>query len=400
MASLRSAALRDYNANIGAVKDAATKYMQDTIVSVVGFDYTVKREIVNSNPHVLHPKKQWSAVGYTAMYDAVGDLIEMFEAVPDYNDPKVNFLLTITTDGEENNSKKYNQATLARKIRELIATDRWTFVFRVPRGHAERLSRDLGVPRGNVQEWDQTEKGVEASTQATTAALDKFYATRATGVRSSSVFYADATAVDTKSLIDVSKEIKLFVVPATMGGVEIKPFVEMSTGKTLLKGSAFYQLTKTEARVQDTKLILVRDRKNGKVYAGADARSMIGLPTVGNARLHPGDHGNYDIFIQSTSINRKLVGGTGIVYWEKIGVPFTAADTAYLNGPVAGKAAKPVVVQLPKVAPTNKPTPSPLTPVPTRIYFASRSAARASGKRVYDAGITAQTGKRWYVLNK
>jgi hypothetical protein len=138
-----------------------------------------------------------------------------------------------------------------------------------------------------------------------------------------------------------------------------------------LKGAAFYQLTKTEARVSHTKLIAVRDRTTGKFYAGADARKMIGLPTDRNARLHPGDHGNFDIFIQSESVNRLLVPGTGLMYWEKIGKPFTDADLAYLQPKAA-----PAVVQLPAVAPTNKPTPSPI------LKASVLSAIVVQGKRV------------------
>uniref|UniRef100_A0A183CQG1 VWFA domain-containing protein n=1 Tax=Globodera pallida TaxID=36090 RepID=A0A183CQG1_GLOPA len=36
MSSLASAAARDYNTNITAIKDAATREMLDTVVSVIG----------------------------------------------------------------------------------------------------------------------------------------------------------------------------------------------------------------------------------------------------------------------------------------------------------------------------------------------------------------------------
>jgi hypothetical protein len=146
------------------------------------------------------------------------------------------------------------------------------------------------------------------------------------------------------------------------------------------------------------------------MYSGSDARTLIGLPTSGNARLHPGNHGNYDIFIQSTSINRKLVGGTGVLYWEKIGTVFKPEDLAYLQ---------PKVVQLPAVAPTNKPTPSPLKPTPKvqaapvdylngKIveYFDSREegrkAAKAAGKVLQDRGtqglsVQIAAKKRWFI---
>lgn len=410
MATLARAAIVDYNSTIGAVKDAASREMLDTIVSVVGIGigasgYGTKRQVVISNPHVLKPVTSWSTDGGTPLYDGIGDMIELFESLPDYENPDVSFLVLTTTDGQEMHSKKYNSVTLARKIAGLQSNGRWTFVFRVPEDKSHTITDRLGVSRENIQEWGTTTEGMAKSTAATVMAFDKFYATRAAGKTSSTVFYADASAVSAKvlktSLKNISKEVSLYVVPQEDAGIEIRPFV-LKHRMEYLKGSAFYQLTKTEARVQETKLIIIRDRVTGDVYSGTEARELIGLPTKGNARLHPGDHGNYDLFIQSTSINRKLVGGTGVIYWKAIGVPFTAADTAYLNGPTAAPKVKPAVVTLPAVSPTNKPTPSPLVPtpkVPMYPKFVTRREARTyagfNGKSLKDLGVA--SFPRWTV---
>ena len=142
-----------------------------------------------------------------------------------------------------------------------------------------------------------------------------------------------------------------------------------------LKGAAFYQLSKTESKVSYTKQVLVRERVTGKIFAGKEARAMIGLPSDRNARLHPGDHKNYDLFIQSESVNRKLVGGSGVIYWKEVGVPFTDADLAYLQPkPVV---AVPTVPQLIAVPVTNRPTKSPIPVTPMRAYFKTRDEARA-----------------------
>jgi hypothetical protein len=412
MASLAKAATTDYNANITAVKDAASREMLDTIVSVVGVGadttgYGCVRQVIISNPHVLKPVTNWSTSGGTPLYDGVWNMIDLFKSLPDYNTKDVSFLVMTTTDGQEMHSKKNDPVELAREIAALQATGRWTFVFRVPEGKRRTLDK-LKVPVDNIQEWGTTAEGMAKSTAATTKAMDTFYATRAAGKTSSTVFYADASAVDAKTLAatlkDISSEVSLYVVPDHESGIEIQPFI-LTKRMEYLKGAAFYQLTKTEARVQPTKLIVIRDKTTGKMYSGAEARKMLGLNTVGNIRLHPGDHGNYDLFIQSTSVNRKLVGGTGVLYWKAIGVPFKPEDTAYLNGPVA--APKPAVVVLPKVAPTNKPTPSPLKPTPKVApfkFFATRTQARNSGKQVFDVAVTGipstgSNGCRWYVKN-
>lgn len=399
MQNLAKAAIVDYNATITAVKDAATREMLDTVVSVIGLGLGagVQRQVVISNPHVLKPVTSWPTPGGTPLYDAVGDMIELFKSLPDYNNPNVSFLVMTTTDGEELSSRKYNLQMLSREIAELQATGRWTFVFRVPNGYA-RTIYPLGVPRENIQEWGTTTQGMAESTAATTKAMDTFFTARASGVKSSSVFYANAATVNVNSLKDISKDVSLYVVPDADSGIQIRDFI-LRHRMEYLKGAAFYQLTKTEPRVSHTKMIAIRDRNTGKIYAGKEARDMIGLPNDRNARLHPGDHGNYDLFIQSESVNRKLVGGTGVLYWKDIGVPFTEADLAYLK-PKADAG----VVQLPVVAPTNKPTPSPLKPTPKApitVYYASREnarqAARQYNKSVKDNGKAAGN-KRWEIV--
>jgi hypothetical protein len=407
MSTLARAAINDYNTTITAVKDAASREMLDTVVSVIGIGLGsgVKRQVVISNPHVLKPLNDWPTPGGTPLYDGVGDMIELFKSLPDYDNPDVSFLVMTTTDGQEMHSRKYTAIMLAREIEVLQATGRWTFVFRVPKGYAHTI-KPLGVPIDNIQEWGTTTQGMAESTAATTKAVDGYFTARSQGLRGSSVFYADASAVNASALktalVDVSKDIKLIVVPDTDNGTEIKPFCEKQGLGEFLKGAAFYQLTKTEARVQDTKLIVIRDRTTGKMYSGSEARTLIGLPTVGNARLHPGNHGNYDLFIQSTSVNRKLVAGTGVLYWAKIGTQFKPEDLAYLQ---------PKVVQLPAVPVSTKPTPSPLKPTPKAAsnveylegkiveYFDTRAQARASGKTPQDAkelGLTAAK-TRWFI---
>lgn len=420
MRPLVGAAIKDYNTMVTAIKEAASREQQDTIVSTVGFGFSgstpVKRQVVISNPHVLKPVDNWPCQGNTPLYDGIGSMIELFESLPDSDDPQVSFLVLITTDGEENNSRKYSSAMLQTKIEVLQATGRWTFVCRVPRSLRQSLTH-LGIPAANIQAWDTSNSGLEQSTQATTTAMNNYFTARSQGVRSSTAFYADAQQVDLSKLTDVSKEVSLYVVPDADMGIEIRPFI-LRHRMEHLKGAAFYQLTKTEPRVQHDKLIAIRDRSTGKIYAGKDARQMIGLPTDRNARLHPGDHGNYDIFIQSNSVNRKLVAGTGVLYWAKIGVPFTEADLAYLKPKDPAEAPK-GPVQLPQVTPTGRPTKSPIPKKPkdpqpcvqskpVKLFATrteARNYARTSGKPMKDLldySVNDYTniphGSRWFVF--
>lgn len=381
MHSLAQAACKDFNANIKAIKDAASREMLDTVVSVAELGYRSDvLPIQVSNPHVLKEKTQWPASGGTPLYRVTNQLINMLTKLPDAHKEDVSFLVMLTTDGEDTAYEAYEPLRVA--MAPLLATGRWTFVVRAPsnmsRGDKQRLL-GLGISAGNIQSWDTTEAGMAKSTEQTTVAMSNYFTARSAGAKSSTSFFTDASKVDITALKDVTKEISLYVVPDADNGIEIRPFV-LRHRMEYLKGSAFYQLTKTESRVGYMKQVLVRDRASGKFFSGKEARDMIGLPTDRNARLHPGDHKNFDIFIQSESVNRKLVGGTGVAYWKAIGVPFTEADLAYLKPKEAVKvAAVPAPVVLPAVPVSNKPTKSPI-PVakkqPALAFFETREEAR------------------------
>ena len=142
MRGITRAAGKDYNENIEGIKEEAEKHKIDTIVSVVkcgvGRMATIEREVVNSSVNAIKPimDGMYKADGMaTPLFDSIGELISIMENVPDKDDPEVSFLIMAITDGKENSSKKWNVRTLSEKIRKLQATDRWSFIFRVPKGN-------------------------------------------------------------------------------------------------------------------------------------------------------------------------------------------------------------------------------------------------------------------------
>lgn len=346
MSNIAKYAARDYNVQIAAINEAATQYNIDTIVSVVkcgcGARGTVVRESVFSSASVLLPinENQYTTDGgSTPLWDSIGELITVMESAPDANDPDVSFAIMVITDGEENSSRRWSANALMRKIAQLQQTGRWTFSFRVPRGGASRLER-FGVPRGNILEWEQTQAGMERSTQVTREAVTKFYDDRSKGLKASTGFYTtDLSGVSSRTiqskLTDITSEVQFWNVTSD---AQIRPFIEAKTGKNMVKGGAFYQLMKKEDEVQDYKMICIRDKKSGGVYAGVEARNLLGLPHTGTVKVAPGVHGAYDIFIQSTSVNRRLVAGTQVMYWERVGQPYQAPTQlvgAIAKAPVA-----------------------------------------------------------------
>ena len=128
--------------------------------------------------------------------------------------------------------------------------------------------------------------------------------------------------------MDISNEVQWLTVNPSDAGRLIREFVEEKTGAPLLKGAAHYRLVKTEPRVQDNKRIIIRDKTSGAVYEGAAARQMLALPTVGTVRLAPDELGDFEVYIQSTSVNRKVDAGTRILYRPTVGVKFKEGPSA------------------------------------------------------------------------
>lgn len=321
MHHLTTAAKNDYNQTIKSVAQEAAKYDIDTIVSVVecgiGRPARVKRVVTNSNVQQLKPLTDYIANGNsTPLFDSVGDLIEQFEAVPDYDSVEVAFLVMVITDGEENSSDRWTGARLSNKIKELQKTDKWSFVFRVPRGGKRALTR-MGIPEGNIFEWEQTQKGMETSTVATQSGMNDYYQARSTGARATSAFYTNIADLDINvvkaDLVDISYELVVLAIDDSNASYPIREFVEHA-GFNYVKGSAFYQLTKTEL-VQGNKTIIIKDTTTNKYYGGSAARALLGIDNT-NVKLKPGYQGKYDVFVQSTSVNRKLIPGTTLIIWS------------------------------------------------------------------------------------
>jgi hypothetical protein len=316
MSHLKKAAMADYNNIVSALKTASDVNKIDTIVNVVSHQGSIKREVVNSSVNSLKPLTNYPTPGTsTPLFDSVETLIDMLSAVPDAGDSDTTFLVMAVTDGQDNSSK-----ISARKLSELIRrfqmTDRWTFVFRVPRNESRSLA-SLGIPLGNIQEWDQTEYGLRAATEQTQDAITNYYKNVSRGIRSTGTFYADLSHVNRRTadatMENISKKVKIFPVNRRS---EIENFIVQATGDFYKKGEAFYQLSKTEKAVQDYKVIAIRNKQTGAVYAGPNARVLLNLPDAGTVKLAPGDHGEWDIFIQSTSTNRVLLPGTSVLYWR------------------------------------------------------------------------------------
>jgi len=394
MGSLRAPAMRDFNRQVDDLIQQANLHGIDVVASVVSFADTVKREVTISSINALKKLTSYPTSGWTALYDAINDLHTQFSAMPDFNNEDVQVVIFAITDGEENASS-IKATELRAKLQKFHATGRGTVVIRVPNGHRSSIAYSLGIPEGNIDEWDQNERSLNESSAKTSAGVAKMFSDAKAGIKSTTGFYTDlsnVTAKDVKAVAkDISGEVSLWTVKNATEGNTIRGFCELKSGKPFLKGGAYYQLMKPESEVQDYKQIALRDKTTGHVYAGDGVRALLGLPAHGTVKVVPGDHGNYDIFIQSTSVNRKLPVGTTVLYRTSTGV-------AYKEGASAPKTNLPTPVQATAPA-TSKATASPyaaVKPAPAPKPVVPAKTAVAQGRRldVYTMGYKDGRGKK------
>jgi uncharacterized protein YegL len=257
---------------------------------------------------------RYSCDGQTPLIDATLKAIEDLKRTPElYGDHA--FLMYVLTDGQENDSSRrpYDlQATLSQ------VADNWTVAVMVPNQDGVFEAKKFGFPPNNIAVWDATTvKGVVEAGERIRQTTDTFMQARTQGVRGSkNIFQMDVSGLtptvvaSTLQKLDANRYDIVDVDP-NKGGWQIKDFVETVAGQTYYTGMAYYQITKPET-IQPTKKVLVRDRASGRVYAGTSARSLIGIPDY-EIKVRPADHPKYEVFIQSTSVNRKLVGGTKLL---------------------------------------------------------------------------------------
>lgn len=255
--------------------------------------------------------------GMTAFMDAAAKSFkDMATTSQIYGDH--SFLLYFLTDGEENASRQCTSAQLNRTIGALAYN--WTVAALVPNITGVHEAKKFGFPAGNVQVWDATStEGLERAGRSILDSTDRYMQARASGLRATtSLFDMSATTVN-KATIQAAglkpvpaNSYLLVPVPADD---RIDDFTR-NMGHPFVVGRGYYQLSHRSVQVQAQKEIAVVEKASGKVYTGSAARQLINLPdmTVTVKATHNPD---YDIFIQSTSINRKLLAGTRYLYLLK-----------------------------------------------------------------------------------
>lgn len=285
---------------------------QETRVTV--YTFADKVECVIYDKDVLRLpsiRSFYKTNGRTALIDATLKSQQDLQLTPTiYGDHA--FLTFVLTDGEENESRnRPNQ--LADMLKGL--RDNWTVAVLVPDQSGKFEAKKFGFPADNIAVWDATTtKGMAEAGATIRAATENFMTQRSSGVRGTrSLFSTGADALNVATVAQAGlQELprKSYLMLDVRDVVPIRKWVE-TQGYIYQLGKAYYQLSKPE-RIQPGKQIAVRHKLSGKVYMGPQARGIIGLPDA-EILVRPSFNPDFDVFVQSTSVNRNLMPGTKLL---------------------------------------------------------------------------------------
>ena len=169
MCNLTKDTIGGFNSFVESQKDD-TK----TTLTTVLFDTSWKVLHDGIDVYEVEPmtNKDYIAGGGTAMLDAIGETInrvqdrhdELGEKKPD------NVLFVITTDGEENSSRKFTKAQIEKMIKHQTSGHGWEFIFLGANMDAVKEAENIGISSTRAATYDWTTCGTDALYSTVTAA--------------------------------------------------------------------------------------------------------------------------------------------------------------------------------------------------------------------------------------
>lgn len=310
MSNLRDQVVKVFDRQVKYLSSKSKQVNQETRATVYTFSNTSENIVFDVD--VLRTPdidKLYHPGGSTALIDATIDAIQDLKKIPQIHGD-FGFLLYVISDGF-NNIHDHRSPELSNLIKGL--DDNWTVAFLAPNATAKAEAKRFGFPEGNIQIWDVSEKGLEDVGDLLEKTADSYMLGRSKGVVGTKNLFTLDTKKLTKSVVkNKLQELtpdRYSLLPVGKD-VDIKSFVE-SWKIPFVQGGNYFMLTKPE-KVQPYKQLVIQDRMTGKMYGGKEARELLSLPDY-EIRVSPTNFSNYNIFCQSSSINRKLIKGTQLL---------------------------------------------------------------------------------------
>ncbi len=346
MSHLTDAVVRTADELIAFLAKDSQEKDQETRVSVYTFSSVATCRIWDMDVLRLPSMKgYYQPDGMTALIDATIQALDDGDLITEKYGNHAH-LVYVITDGYENRSKGVGSApaygrALASSVAERMIKrldkmpDNRSVALLVPDDESAKSAAGYGLGGGtrgvSVALWDaSSEAGLVQAVEKIKTATASYTASRATGLRSAGnnlfTLGANVDAKQIKANLKALKNTEYQLVPVVVTPdaydhkvkgkvVEIKPFVDYACPPYRV-GKAYYQLfthgKRASEKIQGNKAIAIVEKKTNKVYVGDEARQLLGLPDY-EVRVKPDSHPDFELYVQSSSVNRQLPIGTKVL---------------------------------------------------------------------------------------
>jgi hypothetical protein len=301
--------VRVFDKELEYLKQRSVELNQETRISIYLFDDKI--EVLAFDMDVMRFKTlqgHYTNRGQTALMDAVYQSIREHRELPEIHGDHA-FLQYVITDGQENASRNIYASDLNLEIKRL--PENWTTAILVPDARGKFEAKKFGFEEESIAIWETAASNAfEKVGRQFSTTIDNYMSMRSSGIRGTkSLFTLDPTNIRKTDLVEVPAT-RYKIIPVHRE-TPIREWVETWTKEPYRLGSSYYQPTKP-VEIQDYKNILVQDAKTGRVYEGQNLRQLLGLPH-NTVKVAPAAHPDWRIFVQSTSVNRKLYPNTFVL---------------------------------------------------------------------------------------
>lgn len=184
-----------FNEEIQSIRNLEKKFPnQKYRVSLVTFSYndSIKYDIWNEKVSAIKEltEETYQPDGKTALLDAIGFSVNKLkkEIEDDLKSGNASVIVTIMTDGKENDSVEYNAKGIRDYITELQKDNKWVFTYMGCDASTIKDATDYGISRGNVLKF---EKGKMKKASNIRAKMSGVYAATLNSVYASGVSTAE-----------------------------------------------------------------------------------------------------------------------------------------------------------------------------------------------------------------
>lgn len=307
MSHLKSQVVQIADSQIAYLAQRSKELDQETRITIYGFFDTRDIQCLVYDKDVLRLpsiKSLYKTQGQTPLIDATIKAISDLERTATLYGEH-SFLIYVLTDGAENASTNRPD-----KLKTVLASlpENWTLATFVPNAVGVSEAKKFGFSPDNIQIWDTSSRGISEVGEVIRRTSDTYLTNRTRGIRGyRNLFTFDSSNLTSRAVqtnLDALHfgQFRLFSVDREG---RIDEFVEKQLRRPYRLGEAYYELM-VPVKVQPQKQILLYEKRTSKIFKGDQARTLLGLPDY-EVKVAPDHNPNYDIFIQSTSVNRKLL---------------------------------------------------------------------------------------------